>query len=311
MSGAGVDRPASAASAGAASGETLVHPSHSALAARGGRGVRVAVIDSGIHAGHPHVGGLAGAVAFDDRGRIADDVVDRLGHGTAVAAAIHEKAPEAELHVAKVFDATLSTTVLALKRALEWAGESGARLVNLSLGTPRAEHEGVLAPVVAELASGGCLVVSARHDQGRTWWPGSLPAAVGVTLDWETPRDGVVVEPFEEGLRLRASGYPRPIPGVHPDRNLRGVSFAVANATGVLARALEGRDGIRSAGALAALLLDAQFLESGKVELDVPVLGHVKATSALPFDIGVVLVVVGLVLVVLETLGAEAEEGTR
>ncbi len=58
----------------------------------------------------------------------------------------------------------------------------------------------------------------------------------------------------------------------------------------------------------AAWLLGGQFLESGKVELDVPVLGVVKATSALPFDTGVFLVVVGLVLVVLRTLGAEAEQ---
>jgi len=34
----------------------------------------------------------------------------------------------------------------------------------------------------------------------------------------------------------RASGWPRPIPGVPPLRNLNGISFAVANVTGILAR---------------------------------------------------------------------------
>jgi multicomponent Na+:H+ antiporter subunit A len=58
---------------------------------------------------------------------------------------------------------------------------------------------------------------------------------------------------------------------------------------------------------MAAWLFGGQFLESGKVELDLPVLGMLKATSALPFDTGVYLVVVGLVLAVLRTLGAEAE----
>lgn len=57
----------------------------------------------------------------------------------------------------------------------------------------------------------------------------------------------------------------------------------------------------------AAWLFGGQFLESGKVSLDLPVLGVLKATSALPFDTGVYLVVVGLVLAVLRTLGAEAE----
>jgi multicomponent Na+:H+ antiporter subunit A len=55
------------------------------------------------------------------------------------------------------------------------------------------------------------------------------------------------------------------------------------------------------------LALGGQLLESGKRELDVPVLGLVKVTSALPFDTGVYLVVIGLVLGVLRTLGAEAE----
>lgn len=59
---------------------------------------------------------------------------------------------------------------------------------------------------------------------------------------------------------------------------------------------------------LAALVVGGQFLESGKVTLDVPLLGEVKATSALPFDIGVYLVVVGLVLGILTTLGAEKGE---
>jgi multisubunit Na+/H+ antiporter MnhB subunit len=54
-------------------------------------------------------------------------------------------------------------------------------------------------------------------------------------------------------------------------------------------------------------LVGDAFLEAGKLELDVPLIGDVKATSALPFDIGVFLIVVGLVLMVLTTLGEEPE----
>ena len=57
----------------------------------------------------------------------------------------------------------------------------------------------------------------------------------------------------------------------------------------------------------AAWAFGAEYLESGKLELHLPLLGAVKATSALPFDIGVFLVVVGLVLALLRTLGGEAE----
>jgi hypothetical protein len=37
-----------------------------------------------------------------------------------------------------------------------------------------------------------------------------------------------------------ASGFPRPIPGVTPEKNLKGLSFAVANVTGLVAAALSG-----------------------------------------------------------------------
>ncbi len=51
-----------------------------------------------------------------------------------------------------------------------------------------------------------------------------------------------------------------------------------------------------------------EFLESVEVEVVVPVLGTVKATSALSFDIGVYVVVVGITLAVLAVLGRPEEE---
>lgn len=47
------------------------------------------------------------------------------------------------------------------------------------------------------------------------------------------------------------------------------------------------------------------FLASAKIEYSVGVLGLLKATTALPFDVGVYLVVVGLVLAILRALGGE------
>ncbi len=58
----------------------------------------------------------------------------------------------------------------------------------------------------------------------------------------------------------------------------------------------------------APLLGGGQFLQSGTLTRQLPVLGTVKASSALVFDIGVYLVVVGLVLAILTTLGEEGPE---
>ena len=200
-----------------------------------GRGVRVAIVDSGVHASHPHVGGIAGGIAFDENGREDADYVDRLGHGTAVTAAIKEKAPDAELYAVKVFDRTLSTHITNLINAIEWAARAGMHVVNLSLGTPRPEHEGVLRDAVDRAAAGGLAIVAARDDRGVRWWPGSLSGVVPVQLDWTCPRTEYRVAKSDGVTVFRASGFPREIPGVPPERNLNGISFAVANMTGFVA----------------------------------------------------------------------------
>ena len=81
----------------------------------------MAVIDSGVNPEHAHIGRIAGGVAFDSDGSEHPDWVDRLGHGTAVAAAIQEKAPDAALLAVRVFERSLATSAAVLVRALDWA----------------------------------------------------------------------------------------------------------------------------------------------------------------------------------------------
>jgi subtilisin family serine protease len=204
-----------------------------------GRGVRIAVVDSGVHAAHPHVGSVAGGVGIDDDGREYDDYVDRLGHGTAVAAAIREKAPDAEIYAVKVFDRSLSTRISALVAAIDWSAANGMHLVNLSLGTARMEHERVLTEAILRAAARGAVVVSAAEDDGVRWLPGSLPGVVSVRLDASCPRHEYRVAGVGSGAIFCASGFPREIPGVPPERNLNGISFAVANMSGFAACARE------------------------------------------------------------------------
>jgi subtilisin family serine protease len=202
------------------------------------RGVRVAVIDSGVFPDHPHVLGVDGGVAITADGE-HDDYVDRIGHGTAVAAAIREKAPEARLFAVRIFDRTLAGNVNTLLRGVDWAVEHGCQVINLSLGTTRIEHAPRLSAAVERARAAGAVLVAAREDGGQRFLPGSLPGVIGVMVDWDCPRDLVRAERLASGQVLcRASGYPREIPGVPPARNLSGVSFAVANTTGVIARML-------------------------------------------------------------------------
>lgn len=198
--------------------------------------VRVAVIDSGIQPDHPHVLGVEGGVALTPDG-VHDDYVDRLGHGTAVAAAIRERAPHATLFAVKVFDRSLAGSVNTLVRAVDWAADRGCHLINMSLGTARLEHAARLSAAVERARAAGAILVAAREDGGQQFLPGSLPGVIGVVVDWDCPRDRISARRLHTGqLVCRASGYPRAIPGVPPEHNLKGVSFAVANTTGWLAR---------------------------------------------------------------------------
>lgn len=210
------------------------------------RTIRVAVIDSGVHPGHPHLGPTGDGAAFDAAGLRTGDTVDRLGHGTAVAAAIHEKAPTAVIVPVKVFDQELRATADALVAAIDWAAAAGVDLINLSLGTTNPAHRQRLGEALVRAVRAGAALVAAAEHEDAVWWPGSLPLAVGVTLDWACPREEAQVVVSQEGavrrLRVQASGYPRPIPGVPPERNLKGLSFAVANVTGLVAAFLAGID---------------------------------------------------------------------
>jgi hypothetical protein len=197
--------------------------------------MKIAIIDSGIHPGHPHVGEIAGAVEITLSGE-GQDPIDLLGHGTAVAGAIREKAPDAELYAVKVFDRRLTANIGVILRALAWCRDQRMDLVNLSLGTENPAHRDGFLRVLGD----DLLVVSAANVL-----PGSLPEVIGVAPDPDCPRD---VFRYHAGV-FRASPYPRPIPGVPVDRNLKGTSFAVANMTGLVARVLKNssRSAIREA----------------------------------------------------------------
>ena len=181
------------------------------------------MIDSGVHADHPHIGTVSGGAAFDGRGRPHADCVDRLGHGTAVAAAIHDLAPAVGICPLKVFDRRLDAPVEALVAAIAWAAEHALPLVNLSLGTADGACAPTLADAVGRAHSAGTVVVAAGSDGGIDWLPGSLgvEGVVRAELDWSCPRGAHTADRAGAAAVFRTCGYPRPIPGVPPSATSR------------------------------------------------------------------------------------------
>jgi hypothetical protein len=176
------------------------------------------VIDSGVNPDHPHIARVSG-------GFPENDFLDRLGHGTAVMAAIQEKAPNAEYFAVRIFDRALRTNMDLLIAAIRWSVDQKMDVINLSLGASNPGHAEKFSPFIDR-----AIFVSAAGA-----YPGELPGVIRVAPDPNCAR-----EKFRsEGELFYASTYPRIIPGVPPEQNLNGVSFAVANMTGFVARACE------------------------------------------------------------------------
>jgi multicomponent Na+:H+ antiporter subunit A len=92
-------------------------------------------------------------------------------------------------------------------------------------------------------------------------------------------------------------------------RYLAGGRFELAEASPVSAGALLGTGlAIVSLTAAAPLLFGGAVLESYILEFWLPVIGDVKFVTSTIFDIGVYIIVVGLVLDVLRSLGSEIDE---
>ena len=156
-----------------------------------GRGVRVAVIDSGIEAGHP---ALEGCVEVDEGIEVtveADGTTvdhagphgDAFGHGTAVAGIIHALAPGASLTSVKVLGAGLSGRAAGFLRGLGWAVSQGFDVINLSLGTNRREWALAFYEVCDEAYFRNCFVVTAANNTLGVSYPSLFGSVTSVACN--------------------------------------------------------------------------------------------------------------------------------
>jgi hypothetical protein len=169
-------------------------------------------------------------------------------------AAIQEKAPLAQYFAVQVFHSSLRSSAGALLRAIEWSIEQRIDVVNLSLGTLNPDYGEQFRRMIERALAAGVVLVSAREMAAKPCLPGCLPGVIGVSLDESCDRDRYRVQETADGIAFLASGYPRPAPGIPKERNLQGISFAVANMSGFAARAMAGIEE-RSIEALRSALL--------------------------------------------------------
>jgi membrane-anchored mycosin MYCP len=188
-----------------------------------GSGVLVAVVDSGIDAGNPHLAGVVvGGINLVPDGATANGETDSDGHGTAIAGEIAARripgsgvvglAPDAHLLSVRVFRGTddqsvkagVGPTVARLSAGIVYAAEHGAQIINVSL-SDYATDSG-LASAVSFAAAHGSLVVASAGNRATTTdksnglrYPAADPGAIGVAA---TNSSGVVTNDSIHGRQV-------------------------------------------------------------------------------------------------------------
>ena len=220
-----------------------------------GAGVKVAVIDSGIQADHPAVGGVSGAVILeynpdspdaDENGIVFTHgpQEDLYGHGTACAAIIRKVAPECELYSLRVLGARLTGKGIVFAAALDWAIENGMHVVNLSLSTSKQDHFAMFHEIVDDAYFHNVMLVSAINNVPSPSYPSQYAGVFSVAAhDGKDPfsfdynpappvefgAPGIDLEvAWQEGSYIEATGN----------------SFAAPHIAGLVARILSKHPGL-------------------------------------------------------------------
>lgn len=154
-----------------------------------GKGVKVAVLDTGVDPNHPDLDGrIKSADDLKDFSGSRYGVTDRQGHGTHCAGRVlaegtnYGVAPEADLIVAKVLSDSGSGGVDDIADGVDWAVSRGADVLSLSLGGPSKDNYIPYAFQRAEAA--GVIIVCAMGNEGPRegtgGYPGKYPESVSV-----------------------------------------------------------------------------------------------------------------------------------
>jgi subtilisin family serine protease len=204
-----------------------------------GRGVRVAVIDSGVDPSHPAIDGRVSAycaVTMDGDKPVFDLAPHRdvFGHGTACAGIILSLAPEAEIVSVRVLGENLKGTGAAFAAGVRWSIDQGFKVANLSLGTTRREflvlfHELADTAWFSDLA-----LVTAANNWPTPSFPSMFPSVISVASHGE-----------EDPLRFYVNPHPPVDFGAHGVNvrvpwkgggwaTMTGNSFAAPHMTGLV-----------------------------------------------------------------------------
>ncbi len=220
-------------------------------ASRSGETALVAVIDSGIDAGHEELADIV-----TDSFNAVGGTFEPHPHGTGMAGAIasHSRlmgsAPSAHILAVRAFAPSANGgdgTTFDVVRSMDWAAARGAKVFNLSFAGPR---DSLLSRAVQAALMRNIVVVAAAGNAGPKsppLFPGAEPGVIAVTAT--DAKDGVMP------LANRGSYVSVAAPGVDILLPAPKASYAISSGTSVAAAYVSG---------IAALMLSVEPDLDGK-----------------------------------------------
>jgi subtilisin family serine protease len=181
-----------------------------------GDGIRVCVLDSGVEAEHPLVGGLdraMGVVEGEDGELLVVpvDPADEAGHGTACASLIRMIAPRVSLTSVRVLTNGKHGTGSALLTGLGWAIDEGFDVINMSLSTTKEKFCTALRELADRAYFRRCVIVASAHNMPVQSYPWPFASVISVAShDGPDPmtyyyNPAPPVEFYARGVRVRVA----------------------------------------------------------------------------------------------------------
>ncbi|MEF2278542.1 S8 family serine peptidase [Deinococcus sp. YIM 134068] len=230
-------------------------PTGQQLAPELGAGVKVAVIDTGVDLAHPLLREQINTAADWDfvggdatpQEELPAAGLGKYGHGTAVAGVIAQVAPRAEILAYRVLAPDGSSPVSRVVLAVDKAVSSGAKIINLSLGSM--EDSTALNTVVAGALAKGILVVNSSGNDGienmvypaRKLGTGSFTANSGLIAVGSVALGYMKSSFTSYGTGMSLTAHGENVVTSYPGSRLikaTGTSFAAPAVSGALALAV-------------------------------------------------------------------------
>nr|MBP3598371.1 S8 family peptidase [Eubacterium sp.] len=232
-----------------------------------GKGVKVAVIDSGIDT-HDELN-TKDWVDFSDK---VDGYkpIDSSGHGTQMAGVIAARinglgmegiAEKAEIYSVKILDSENKASISAVVKALEWCIQNDIDIISMSFGTN--EYSEILHDVIKKAEQQDILMIaSAGNNQQTIQYPARYPEVISVgsineklvNSDFSANSEVDLVAPGED---VQTIGY------LGTFTKTEGTSIAAAHVTGVAAAVMSAKKSMKSTELRSLLESSAIVLENG------------------------------------------------